>query len=228
MPAHPYYFTPLLALFLLPGAWRLLRGYRGPMPHLAAGLLLLAWPALGLGFHAGAPWQNFRFGLAAMPPLAVLAALGVDRDSWKVEARARKVVVGVLALGVASGLAWMAFGGIRLTRSFVERKNWELSLVEAVEQHTTPEARLLTFGLTLTFQHYSALETLEIFRLDEAGLAALVADSKPTYLLLDVGNAEAQWVGLPPERNYAWLRSNPGLTTVTELTPYTLFRVGEP
>ena len=69
--ARPLYFTPLLALFALPGLWRVVRRPTAPL------LLLVGWVAVVLGFHAGAPWQNVRFALACAPPLAILIALGV-------------------------------------------------------------------------------------------------------------------------------------------------------
>src|SRR5262249_47745280 len=63
-PGHPDYFTPLLAPLLAPGLWVLWQRRRA-LPW----VLLVAWPAMILAFHAGAPWQNFRFALAALPPL---------------------------------------------------------------------------------------------------------------------------------------------------------------
>jgi len=210
LPLHPYYFTPLLALFLLPGLARLpalaRSGWRARRSVLALGLLGV-WPLLVLGFHAGAPWQNFRFGLAALPPLAILAAAGVGAAArW----RGGRVRWPVAALTVA-GLAWMAYGGWQLSRSFILRKDGDLALVAAVEAQTPPNARLLTFGQTLTFKHYSRLDTHELWALTEADLAALLADPAPTYLLLDVANAESQWAGRAPEINYHWLRDGPGL-----------------
>ena len=52
-------------------------------------LLIVGWAAIVYAFHAGAPWQNFRFTLAYLPPLAILVAAGLvwtwrhlDRRRW--------------------------------------------------------------------------------------------------------------------------------------------------
>ncbi len=217
LPLHPYYFTPLLAMFLLPGLARLWCARRSAL----ALSLLAGWPLIILGFHAGAPWQNFRFGLAALPPLAVLAAAGVVvAGRW----RGGRLRWAVAALTVA-GLAWMAWGGWQLSRSFMVRKQAELAWVAAVEAATPPGARLLTFQLTSTFAHYSRLETHELWALTEADFAALLAESTPTYLLIDVANVESQWAGRSPERNYHWLRDGPGLDPLGQFGAYQLFAV---
>ncbi len=220
LPLHPYYFTPLLALFLLPGLARLWRARRSA---LVLGLLG-GWPLLVLGFHAGAPWQNFRFGLATLPPLAILAAAGIVAAAHWRSGRLRWLVAAV----TLAGLAWMAYGGWQLSRSFIDRKNGDLALVTAVEAQTAAGARLLTFGQTLTFKHYSRLDTHELWALTEADLAVLLADAAPTYLLLDVANAETQWAGHPLEANYHWLRAGPGLEPLAQYGDYQLFAVGAP
>ena len=218
LPAHPYYFTPLLAVFLLPGLARLWRARRS----LVALGLLVGWPLVILGFHAGAPWQNFRFGLAALPPLAMLVAVGaaVAWPWWS--QRWWRGLVAALLLG---GLVWQVWGGWQLTRSFAERKQGDLALVAAVEAQAPADARLLTFQLTPTFAHYSRLETHELWALTPADLAALLAEPTPTYVLLDVANAESQWAGRAPALNYAWLRDGPGLDALAAYGPYELFVV---
>lgn len=217
LPLHPYYFTPLLAVWMLPGLARLW----GARRSVAAVGLLAGWPLLVLGFHAGAPWQNFRFGLAALPPLAVLAAAGIAAVAqW----RGGRLRWAAAALTVG-GLAWLAVGGWQLAHSFIVRKEADLARVAAVEAHAPEGARLLTFQLTPTFAHYSRLDTYELWALTEADLAALLAEPAPTFLLLDVANAETQWAGRAPEVNYHWLRDGPGLDLVAEFDAYQLFRV---
>ncbi len=84
----------------------------------------------------------------------------------------RRLALLVLAGYVLTGMLLMARGGWRLTRSFVDRKNTELALVRQVEAKVQPDAQLVTFGLTLTFQHYSHLPTYEIYYQDEPSLKA--------------------------------------------------------
>jgi hypothetical protein len=216
-PAHWYFLTPLLAPLILPGLWVVARR-RSVAPLLLVG----GWAATVYAFHAGAPWQNFRFVLAALPPLAILAALGLGQVRSLVGARGNRL----LTFGLAFGLAAMASGGVHLTRFFVERQRDHLAIVEWVEAHAPADGRLLTFNLTQTFRHAGHLETLELYALEPPALADLLADERPTLLLLDVANAESQWRDGPPGRSYRWLRDVPGLTPLSRWEPYTLFRVG--
>lgn len=228
-PANRYYFTPLLAWFLLPGCWAALHR-RAAAPI----FLLLGWAAAIFVFHAGAPWQNFRFNLAHLPPLAILVAIGVQTVAGWLRrvfpaGSPRRVASGVLVLVVVAGMAWMAIGGRALTNSFIDRKAADLATVAWVEHQTEPNAHLLTFNLTSTFRHYSRLETHELYGLEPGKLAALVDNGEAVYLLIDVAEVEGQWQGRSPSLNYHWLREQAGLDEMGRERTYTLFRVnGQP
>jgi hypothetical protein len=71
-PVNFAYFGPLLALWILPGLWAAARGWQ-----LRTIVLVVGWAGIVFAFHAGAPWQNFRFALAYLPPAAILAAAGL-------------------------------------------------------------------------------------------------------------------------------------------------------
>ena len=222
-PAHRFYFTSLLAPLLLPGLWAV-----GRRRAAAPLFLLVGWIAAIFIFHAGAPWQNFRFNLAHLPPLAILVAIGVETIAlWLVRrlhnGTVRRLALLVLTGYVLTGMLLMARGGWRLTQSFVDRKNTELALVRQVEAKVQPDAQLVTFGLTLTFQHYSHLPTYEIYYLDEPALKALASAPQPLYVLLNLDNVETQWQGETPEGNYRWLQEHTKLRPVADLVPYTLF-----
>jgi hypothetical protein len=195
-------------------------------------LLLAGWAALVYGFHAGAPWQNFRFALAYLPPLAGLAAIGWASTPLGLLAGRLETGQGVrekfrpfVNSWLIIGWVAMAFGGFQLTQSFIDRKAHDLELVRRVEALLPPQARLLTFNLTLTFQHYSVLETIELFDLSPADAASLLTDGRPTFLLVDVGNVETQWHDERLGQTYRWLRDGPGLEQMDSLGAYTLFRV---
>jgi 4-amino-4-deoxy-L-arabinose transferase-like glycosyltransferase len=216
LPAHWFYFTPLIALFVLPGIWAVIRS-RASAPI----LLVLGWATAVYAFHAGAPWQNFRFGLAYLPPLALLAAVGLE---WILRVPASPVRKLALA-GVVVGLVAMATGGVVLTQRFIDRKQADLAMVAWVEAQAPSSARLLALGPTLTFQHYSHLETLELYYLDPSQLQVLLAEGRPTLLLADLPNLDQQWRGLAPERNYRWLVETAGLIPVGQWGGYTLMEV---
>jgi hypothetical protein len=212
--ARPLYFTPLLALVALPGLWRIARR---PTPPL---LLLIGWIAVVAGFHAGAPWQNVRFALAYTPPCAILIAFGLA-TLW--ERRDRRLTVAANAI-LTFGLAWMLAGNLPLLDRFIDRKEADLAVARAIA--VPPDARLLTFGLTLTLRRYTPYPTHDLSEQTPATLATLLADNRPTYLLLDVPNIETQWHNRAPQRNYHRLRDDPGLTPIAQHGPYTLFQVG--
>ncbi len=215
-PGHPDFFTPLLAVLLAPGLWLLWRRRRA-MPL----VLLLAWPVMILGFHAGAPWQNFRFTLAALPPLAVLVGLGAAQvAAWLGPAR------NWIALGlVMAGCIWQLVAGGALVNQFIQRKRGDLAIVAGVESQAPANAQLLTFSMTGAFSYYSRLDTHELWALDTSQVADLMADGRPTLVLLDVANVETQWLGHAPSNNYHWLRDGPGLDPLGQYESYTLFRV---
>ncbi len=218
-PAHRYFFTPWLAWLLAPGVWALWQ-----RRNWAVATLVIGWLGMALGFLLGVAWQNFRFTLAFLPPAALLAALGWETLVARLRPTWRRLAWGWLALG---GL-WMAYGGVTLTQSFIERKSADLATVAWVEQQVEPNAQLITFGLTLTFQHYSSLRAEEIFYQTPETLAALLASGRPTYLLVDTAVVQNQWRGRAPELNYRWLQSQPGLTRLGQDRAYTLFQVEAP
>lgn len=224
-PAHWVFFTPLLAL-LIPIGLRALARQRAWM----ALALVAGWPAVIYTFHAGASWQNFRFTLAYLPPMAILAAasflfrvsgseLGLIRPS-RPETRNRKLVTLFLL-----GLVVMGVAGVQLCQGFIMRKNADLQTVRWVEAQVPAGSTLLAFNLTLTFRHYSQLETRELFEQTPATLQALLAPGRPAYLLVDVQSMATQWRNRSPGLNYRWLHDGPGLVPLGERSGYTLFQV---
>lgn len=216
-PAHRFFFTPALVLLLLPGL-RVLWQQRTPLRS----LLLVAWPGIIYLFLGGAPWQNFRFVLPYLPPLAILAALGVTTVAGWLSTRTRPL----LWLFLAGGYLWMAYGGWTLTTSFIERKDADLETVRWVEERIPAEAQLLTFSISLTIEQYSDLAVHDLYFQTPHDLAALMEQGQPVYLLLDLENIRGQWAGRAPATNYAWLQQNAGLEKVGEQRQATLFRVG--
>lgn len=216
-PAHRAYFTPLVALFLPAGLWTLLR--RRSLPAL---LLVIGWSAVAFVVLVGLPWQNFRFTLAFLPPLAIMAAIGVD-TLFRAAGRRGKYVVAMLLVG---GLFWMGHGGWSLTRQFIARKDATVRVVEWVEQTIPANARLLTFSITTAFGHYSRLEAFDLYHLDREQITAMITSDRPTYVLLDVPGTRRQWEGRAPWENFAWLRDVAGISSIGELGGYTLYEVG--
>jgi hypothetical protein len=215
-PANPAFLGPLLSLFLLVGLWSARRW------SLSAWLLLVGWSAIVYAFHAGAPWQNFRFTLAYLPPLAILVAAGV-RSGWTQLTRLR-LRAALLAYTVL-GVALIGIGAVRLVEGFIDRKADDLALVAWVQARTPSQAQLLTFGPTLAFRHYTNLPTFDLFDLNTAEVGSLVSRPAPTYLLVDEASVESQWLGQSPSNNLHALRDGPGLTELGNYDGYSLYAI---
>jgi 4-amino-4-deoxy-L-arabinose transferase-like glycosyltransferase len=225
-PARWAFFTPLLAPLILPGLWAVIRR-RAAAPV----LLLLGWVAAVYVFHAGAAYQNFRFTLAYLPPLAILAGIGAQEIArWLLGVQGPGSRAGRLAILVgafALGLAVMAAAGTRTTRSLIARKNASLTVVRWTDSRLPPDARLITFTLTSTFRHYSRLETFELYEQTPARMKGLVASGLPVFLLVDLSSVLGQWRERSPGKNVRWLEHGPGLTAIGATRGFTLFRVGQ-
>jgi len=216
-PANLAFFGPLLAPWIAVGLWAAGREWRRPTL-----LLILGWAGVVYAFHAGAAWQNFRFSLAYLPPLGVLVAAGL---LWTWRRLDRRVGV-LVALCCTLGLLATASGAVRLVEGFIDRKDDDLALVRWVQTQTPPDARLLSFGPTLAFRHYTTLPTFDLFDLTPGDLDSILAVSAPTYVLLDERNVEEQWLGQAPAVNWNRLRDRTGVSEIGTQGSFTLFRVG--
>lgn len=235
---HPAYIFPLLGLASAWSVWRLGRARQWePL------ILLLGWAVPVYLFLAGIPYQNFRFGLTLYLPLVILTGFGLNdlfsRRAGGQRSRGEFTLTptypprgGVLlhspaifktmvALSLVGMLAW----AYPMLDSFLTVQNRSKIIARQVEQTLPPQASLITFGLTLTVQHYTRLKTLEFFFLDQASLKTLTESSDSLYLLLDVPAIETQWRDKTPQINYQWLKENRNLIKIGEFPPYTLFKV---
>jgi hypothetical protein len=216
-PANLAYFGPLLAVWLLPGLWV---ARRWPARNI---VLIVGWAAIVYAFHAGAPWQNFRFTLAYLPPLAIVAAAGV-LVAWRWLAPWRPLRA-LLAAGVAIALLATTAASVRLVERFVDTKDQELGLVRWAQAETPPGTELFTFGPTLAFRHYSSLPTFDLFDVSAADVRAVLGHSAPHYVLVDTTSLESQWLNQAPWRNYHLLRDDVGVTERGTHGSYTLYEV---
>lgn len=216
-PARWAYFTPLLAPLLLPGAWVALRR-RTP----ALLVLVLGWAFVVFVFHIGAPYQNFRFTLAFLPPLGILLGIGVEALLRVQKGHFARATHCYLALG----MALMVVAGTHTTRTLIARKAEYVATTEWARSQMPSEARLLAFGITLTFRHYSDIEVLDLWDVDPSGIAGVLGSERPTFVLADTANLASQWQERAPGMNYRWLRGGPGLTLLGTRGPFSLFRVG--
>lgn len=214
VPASLAYFTPLAAPLIAVGVWSLAR--RRAAFTL---LLLVGWAGIVWAFHAGAAWQNIRFGLAYLPPLGILAGFGAASLLARPRRRVWATVVVVVAIAVMAGAA------TRLCLTFVTRMQARLEIVRWVEAQVPAGAAVLTFEFTPLFRHHTRLAVRELFEETSAGLDALTRTPQPIYLLVDVRSVSTQWAERSPGVNFRWLRDGPGIVDVGARDGVTLFRV---
>jgi hypothetical protein len=223
-PANLAYLGPLLAAWILPGFWAARRWRARTI------LLIVGWSGVVFAFHAGAPWQNFRFTLAYLPPVAILSGAGMllawrwlDRGT---PASLGRLLRGVLGAAILLGLIVSAAAAVRLVERFIDSKDQELTLVHWVQSQTPSSTELFTFGPTLAFRHYSTLPTFDLFDVSSADVRAILAHPAPHYLLVDTRSVESQWLDQAPSINFHLLRDKVGVTEIGTAEGYTLYEVG--
>jgi hypothetical protein len=223
-PARWAFFTPILAPLLLPGVWAVVRS-RGAGPL----LLLLGWAGVVYLFLAGAAYQNFRFPLAYLPPLAVLAAIGLQQVvGWLLRLRPlrlRRLALPAAAAALAFGPAAMAAAGVRTTQDLIARKDDSVAIIRWTEERVPANASVITFNLTHTFRRYSRLRTIELYGQNPTRLEALLASARPAFVLVDVPSLRRQWRSRSPGLAFRWLERRRGLRELGEKGGFTLFRI---
>lgn len=225
-PAQPYHLGPLFTLLAIPGLIVTLR--EATIVRVA---LLVSWPLLVLGLLAGDTTQNTRFFLAALPPVAILAGIGFEAvlstvSGWAV--RARRAARTTITLAVLVGLVAQGVAAAAFTDSFIARQQAEQDGIAALADQVPSDARLIAFGATLALRHAGRTDTLELYDQDPTALVAMVADGRPTYLIVPVDTLAAQWAASPPGRSLIALRDGPGLVTLDQIGAYRLDRVVGP
>jgi hypothetical protein len=225
---HPFYLFPLLTPFVFLGAWELRRS--------RALILLGGWVLVLYVSLIGIPYENFRFGLAYFPPLAILAALGLHKFSFKntspVTPHASRITPSprhpvtlspthLVTLSLLLSLPFLYRG---LT-SFLSIKSRELAATHYLQTQIPARSRVLTFGLTLTLDHYTDFDAIELFNQSPETLRPRLCTSSPVYLLVEVNNLESQWVSKAPDLNFRWLRDHVGLKEIGKQDTWTLYAV---
>ncbi len=215
-----YYQSPLWTPLLLVGTALLLRR------RAAYSLLLLGWALLPYLFLAGIPYQNIRFALICVPPVAVIVALGAQAAHAaliRMLSQRGVLLAGLLlaALSVA-GIGHTLTVAAPVITTFITNQQRDKDVAAWLAGRLPSGAVVYTFGLTLTLEYYTDLQIIELFYETPE---TLVARPPGGYLLLNVWQIENQWAGLAPQIAYRWLRDVRGLTPLERFGNYTLFRI---
>ena len=212
---HPAYIVPLFSPFLLIGLWAV---RRQPATVIA---LLVGWPLTIYLFLTGMAWQNWRFPLALFSPLLVVVGVGVDWSWGRLAARWRPLLLAYCAVALLGSTLW----AVRDVADFAAWANQNRQIALAIGQQLPPDATLLAFGLTATVQHYTAVDTREIFSLTAEDLQEIVQEAAAVYLLINPENVQTQWAGKSPAQNLAWLQAHSRLIPIARYDSYVLYQV---
>lgn len=221
--AHPaYVFAPLTPLFLL-GSGVLLRrkktdGGQASATALPVIVLLSGWILAMYLFLAGIPYENFRFGLGLVTPVAVLAGIGAGW-AWKrgQASRFRFLLVGWIAVALLVMTVWQP----RVLAPVLESKARELNAVNWLMQQVPANALVWTLGLDGALQTYTKLKVKNIWEKSADELRV----SAPAYLFIDETNLETQWRGKPVDEMFRKLRDGGQLKTLGTRGNFILFQL---
>ncbi len=83
-------------------------------------------------------------------------------------------------------------------------------------------------GPTGVFVRDGVPDVVELFDLDQNETAALLADGRPSYLVIDPVAIVGQWAGRAPAATVEAIRASRGLTRIDEAGAWTLYRIGSP
>lgn len=213
--AHPaYLFAAFLPLFLL-GVWFLVRARR---ENPTAAVLLLGWIGVMLLFLAGIPYENFRFALGLFVPLAAVTGVGAGWAWSRASARWQRVL---LAAWVAIGLAVMLYWQPRVLAPIYVIQTREREQTAWLAAQLPPGSTVWTLGLTGAVNTRTALSARDLWQVSRADILA----TAPAFVFIDAPNLETQWQGLAPQRLYAELRRDPGLTERGKVMGWTLYQI---
>lgn len=214
--------TPLLAVGIGMGLYR-------PRRYALLILLLGGWYLGCYLFLIGVPYQNIRFSLALLPPLAMLAAVGwvglmAAVERWR---PLHYTLGGITLLAVMIGASETYQHGQQALTTIAYNKQVDLAAVEWAEARIPEsDAHIFSLGLWLMMQHYTPRFTaLQLYYETPETLAQRDYAAHPSYLLINVWGIENQWLGKSPWIAYHWLESNRGLVHLGRYGNYHLFRI---
>ena len=223
-PVMSYWFGPVGLLVVWGAAWIVRRG------EAVNAALLVGWPLIVLVFLAGAPYQNPRFLLAALPPLAVLAAVGTWRLAMWVDARlpADRRRTSLVA-GATLAAAWLVVTiglAARYADEFIDRQTRDLAATRNLEAMIPTGSRVISLGPTGVFLYDRLPDVVELFFLTPSSANALLEDRQPSYLVIDPAAISEQWAGRGPALTVDAIRSSHGLAPIADAGVWTLYRIG--
>jgi 4-amino-4-deoxy-L-arabinose transferase-like glycosyltransferase len=156
-------------------------------------LMLAGWWLLPILAFSVIPYESERFSLTFMPPVALVAGLGTDWFWHWLKKRLWRLA-GVTLMGL--GLVGLSLISQHHLNGFMAAKASDLNIVRQVESILPAQATLITFDLSLTFDHYTQLKIRDLWSLNPNEIFEVLLDKQPEiYLLADPVQMAKQWTG---------------------------------
>ncbi|MDX2138121.1 MAG: phospholipid carrier-dependent glycosyltransferase [Chloroflexota bacterium] len=248
--AQPFYampyLTPLLTPFIMIGIIRVLNRrdtkdretqrkrssvFSTPLrvQLWAVPVLISGWVLLPFLFLAGIPYQNIRFPLILLPPVAILCARGIEipgRQAHQEQASilfVSRLLSKLFALFLFVSMLLLARDGITYTQAFIAWQVRDKTVVFWVRYHLPEDATLYTHGLSPALRHYTQIEIHELY--DETPQSLNTTQHPGAYLLINGWQIANQWAGLAPGVAVDWLLEHRTLRRIGRMSDYTLYLV---
>lgn len=208
---HPLYLSPLLTGCALFGAWRLRRS--------TALIVLGGWVLTLYLYLIGIPYENGRFGLAYFSPVAVLAGIGLFQLALPRAGLGPRWALLTVSLVISAAFTYRSHAKFHLVTE------QQFSAIDYLRSRIQPPATVVTFGLSISLEHYTPYKVVDLFMQSPDSLRPLVCGEISAYLYVDRNNIETQWLGRAPQENYRWLRDSIGLRQLGSQDNWILYRV---
>lgn len=221
--AHPAYLFVMLTPLFGVGVAVLLKRMRRWKHHRtlrAETILLLGWIAAMLVFLMGIPYENFRFSLGFLTPLAVVTGIGAGWLWTRWQTTSRRVALSAwIAIALLVMLTWQP----RVLAPVLEIHARELAHARWLEAELGPNALLYTMELDGAVRYYTQVRVINLWNMERDELNRIA----PTYLYVDTNKIRAQWRGRLPEQLLGALSETNALHRVGDFDGWTLYRVGD-
>lgn len=198
------------------------------------GWLWLGWFGCVWGFLVGIPYQNIRFLLPLMIPVAVWCGVGVESVwTWLGVALRRRYRLPVLdrvargwLLLVVGVAVWSSYPLGKVGYQYiVETKNTDLTVIRRTEAAIEPDAVVYCMSLWTMMGHYTDIEMRQLFYEDPATIVENLPQDRPVYLLINGWLIEHRWQGQAPWLSVHALLDNPGMIRLALWGSYHLYQV---
>jgi hypothetical protein len=196
-------------------------------PYLA---LLLSWWLIPTLYLVGVPFESARFALVAQPALAIGEGIGLAWAAWLLFLYPRKygrTITLAALLWAGCGLTLAATNSEGSVAVLAQGKTSDQAAITWIRAHAASGSAVATFDLTLMLYHYGNLDQrhLKLYDLSAINAAdwAALADAPHVLVVVNVGNLDRQWQGLPPDQSFRRLIAEKHLTPIAEAGAYTMY-----